>query len=129
MAVTASQVQRIIEYDTTLIPDLTDFIADAVLFATAVIGAGTLSTDMFDLVCRYLAAHFVAITDPRYQSEQVKSIQASYQYKLDLGLAVTHWGQMAMSLDTSGKLAARNRQAVDGIASFSLVWGGTDVPD
>jgi len=126
---TISAVQKIIDYNQTLIPDLTPFIDGASTLANNVIGDALDATTM-ELVERYLAAHLVGITDPRLQSEQVKSIQASYQNKLSDGLGITHWGSMAMLFDTSGKLANWNKSVVDGLAgAFSFIWGGTEPPD
>jgi energy-converting hydrogenase Eha subunit H len=129
MAVTVAEVQRIIQYDTTAVPDVQPFIDDAVVLATAVIGSH-LTTERFDLVCRYLAAHLIGITDPRIQSEQVKSLQASYQNKLSDGLGITHFGSMAMLLDTSGKLANWNKAVISGKAgAFAFFHAGTNSSD
>ena len=123
MAVTPAQVQRIIEYDTVLIPDVQPFIDDAVVFLTAIIGDAITPTQ-FDLVTRYTAAHFIGITDPRLQSEQVKTLQASYQYRLSDGLGLTHWGAQAMLLDPSGKLAVWNNKVKKGLAGPDFFWAG-----
>ena len=125
MAVTPAQVQRIIEYDTVLIPDVQPFIDDAVVFLTAIIGDAITPTQ-FDLVTRYTAAHFIGITDPRLQSEQVKTLQASYQYRLSDGLGLTHWGAQAMLLDPSGKLAVWNNKVKKGLAGPDFFWAGED---
>lgn len=53
----------------------------------------------------WLAAHFYCIYDPRAFQEQAGPVQQTTQSKVDLGLNVTHYGQMAMRLDTSGALA------------------------
>lgn len=128
MAVTVADVQRIIQYDQTVVPDVQPFIDDAVVMATAVIGT-RLSSSQFDLVCRYLAAHLIAITDPRVQNEQVKTIMVSYQSRLSDGLGITHFGSMAMQLDTSGKLANWNKAVVSGKAgAFDLFHAGTNAP-
>lgn len=126
MAITIADVQRIIQYDATVVPDVQPFIDDAVILATAVIG-NNLTTERFDLVCRYLAAHLIAVTDPRFQSEQVKSLQVSYQVRLSDGLGITHWGTMAMMLDTSGKLANWNKAVISGKAgAFAFFHAGTN---
>lgn len=126
MAVTVTDVQRIIQYDSTVITSVQPFIDDAVILATAVIG-DKLTTERFDLVCRYLAAHFIGITDQRIQSEQVKTLQVSYQVRLSDGLAITHHGTMAMLVDTSGKLANWNKAVVSGKAgAFAFFHAGTN---
>lgn len=124
---TIAAVQKIISYDAVLIPDIQPFIDDANVMVTAIIGTAA-SEATLEMVERYLAAHLIGISDPRIQSEQVRTIQASYQVKLSDGLGITHYGSMAMQLDTSGKLSRWNKAVIAGMASaFSLVWGGKDV--
>lgn len=124
---TIAAVQKIISYDAVLIPDIQPFIDDASLMVTNIIGTAA-SEATLEMVERYLAAHLIGISDPRIQSEQVRTIQASYQVKLSDGLGITHYGSMAMQLDTSGKLSRWNKAVIAGMASaFSLVWGGKDV--
>lgn len=120
MAVLPADVQKIIEYDTVLIPDVQPFIDDAVALLTDVIGATTLSAATFDRVTKYFAAHLVAVTDPRIQSEQVKNIQQAYQFRLSDGLGITHYGATAMLLDPSGKLAAWNKKVVNGVVKVQF---------
>jgi len=123
---TSAAVQKIIKYDATVITDVPAFIDTAVLIADAVIG-DALSDTALEVVTRYLTAHLISITDnsTRVNSEQVKSLQSSYQSKLSDGLGITHWGSTAMMLDTSGKLSRWNEQVVSGLSgAFQLVWGG-----
>jgi len=124
---TSAAVQKIIKYDATVITDVQAFIDTAILIADAVIG-DALSNTALEVVTRYLTAHLISITDnsTRVNSEQVKSLQSSYQSKLSDGLGITHWGNMAKFLDTSGKLAAYDRRVIDGITSWSLAWVGKD---
>ena len=95
----------------------------ASLMVTNVIGTA-LDASTAELVERYLAAHLIAISDPRIQSEQVKTIQASYQVRLSDGLGITHFGTTAMMLDSSGKLAVWNNKVVKGMVKFDLFWAG-----
>lgn len=122
---TIAAVQKIIQYDTVLIPDVQPFIDSAIVLVDAIIGTAANDT-ILELVTRYLAAHLMAVTDPRTATEQVKSIQVSYQHKLSQGLGITHFGATAMLLDTSGKLAAHNQKVLDGIAGFTFLWCGKD---
>ena len=123
MAVTPAQVQRLIQYDTVFIPDVQPFIDDAVILATAVIGDAITSTQ-FDLVVRYLSCHLISVSDARVQSEQVKTLQVSYQYRLSDGLGITHYGTTAMLLDPSGKLAIWNNKVKKGLAGPDFFWAG-----
>ncbi len=121
---TVEAVQQIIDYDQVFIPDISPFLDTAVALADSVIGTALADT-MMEQVQKYLAAHFIGVTDPRLQSAQVKSLLESYQTKLSLGLGVTHFGQVAMALDTSGKLAAWNQRVVEGKGRVQLFWAGT----
>lgn len=69
---------------------------------------------------RWLAAHYVAVMDPRSASEKTENASQSFQYKVGLGLNVTMYGQQAMILDTSGALAKLNTQAEKGTYDASL---------
>lgn len=124
---TTEAVQKIIQYDAVVIPDIAPFIETASTMVDAVIGTAV-SDPVLEKVTRYLTAHLIAITDvsTRIASEQVKTIQASYYNRLSDGLGITMWGTMAMQLDTSGKLAAHNQRVVKGIGKWSLMWGGKE---
>lgn len=124
---TSAAVAKIIDYDTTLIPSLTPFIDDAADLVNEVIGT-SLSDTMKEKVERYLTAHFVAITDPRIKAEQVKTLRNEYQVKLSDGLGITHYGTMAMTMDTSGKLSAWNQNIINGsLQTPSITFLGTDL--
>jgi len=127
---TLAAVNKIIQYDSTNVPDPQLMIDSASLMVTNVIGTA-LDASTAELVERYLAAHLIAISDPRIQSEQVRSLQQSYQVRLSDGLGITHFGSTAMMLDSSGKLAVWNNKVVKGMVKFDLFWagkaGGTDV--
>lgn len=125
MAVLPEDVDRIIQYDTEFIPDVQPFIDDAVTMLTSIIGTGVLSATAFDNVTKYIAAHLISVSDPRVVTEQVKSLLVSYQHKLALGLGTSHFGQVAMTLDTSGKLAAWNTRVVEGKGKVQFFWAGT----
>lgn len=67
-----------------------------------------MGTALLTEIEKWLAAHFVAIFDPRVKSESVGGEwQASYQIgKEGAGLKATVYGQQAIMLDTSGTLAS-----------------------
>ena len=83
--------------------------------------------DELAIIETWLAAHFYCIRDPRTQFEGVKSIMTRFQTKVDLGLSVTHYGQQAIRLDTSGNLASFDRSLQKGPIRrrISLHWLGT----
>jgi len=61
-----------------------------------------------ELIERWLAAHYVAVAYRRAIQESVGSVQVTYEGKVALLLHVTEYGQKAILLDTSGRLAAYN---------------------
>ena len=118
---TLAAVNKIIQYDSTNVPDPSLMIDSASLMVTNIIGSA-LDEATAELVERYLAAHLIAVSDPRIQSEQVKSINQSYQVRLSDGLGITHFGSTAMMLDSSGKLAVWNTKLTKGMVKFDLFW-------
>jgi hypothetical protein len=74
-----------------------------------------------------LACHFYCLNDPRGSRERVGPLSFEAQSKVDTGLDVTHYGQQAKGLDTSGTLAGIDNQAESGhVARFQLrsFWTG-----
>jgi len=71
-----------------------------------------------EIIERYLAAHFYSVTDPVSISEWIGSVRTFYEYKVDLHLNVTRFGQQAMLLDTSGALAAHNNAMKKALATL-----------
>lgn len=63
-----------------------------------------LSNELLKEIERWLAAHFVAIRDPREQSKKVGSSSANYQGQTGLGLDHTSYGQQVKVLDYTGTL-------------------------
>lgn len=59
-------------------------------------------------VLTWLAAHFVAVSDPRESKESTGTSSWSFEGKnhTGMGLSSTQYGQMAMTMDTSGRLRA-----------------------
>jgi len=122
---TDEAVQGIIEHDTTI--SLTPFIEAANALVTEVCSTDNYDATRLELIERWLSAHFYAIRDPRYESEKAGDVAAKYQSKVNLGFDVTHYGQMAMRLDTAGGLAALNTEAKSGgSVTASFTWGGND---
>jgi len=129
--VTQDEVAVIIELDTTSTPDITVFIDAANSLVTELCSDSGYSDARLAQIELWLSAHFYAIKDPRAKSEKAGSVGQTLQSKVDLALSVTHYGQMAMILDTAGNLAAVNKQAQEGTATPSpgATWLGTDLYD
>lgn len=114
---TAAAVRKIIEVDGVIITadtDLDPFIEAANSIVTNACVVSLLYTSPTDdvnleLIERWLAAHVYAVRDPRTHTEKAGSVAAGYESKVDLYLANTRYGQMAMMVDTRGGLAALNR--------------------
>jgi hypothetical protein len=86
--------------------DPASFITTATAYYEAVIGNNTLGDALGSEVLTYLAAHFLAVTDPLERQESVGTGSWTFEGKQGngMGLKSTQHGQMAMTLDTSGKL-------------------------
>lgn len=56
-------------------------------------------------VQRWLSAHFAAQYDRALAEERIGGAADTYEGKTGMGLSNTHYGQQAMFLDTTGKLA------------------------
>lgn len=122
---TASAVAEIIEVDTSI--SLTPFIETANQLVTDVCSDSDYTAAKLELIERWLSAHFYAIRDARVDTEKAGSVSVKYQYKIDLNLKSTHWGQQAMLLDYEGNLAALNKRMETGQKKTATVtWAGTD---
>ena len=122
---TSEEVALIIEVDGSI--SLTPFIEAANALVTEKCSTDDYDATRLELIERWLSAHFYAIRDARPTNERAGSVGASYQSKVDLGFDVTHYGQMAMRLDTAGGLAALNAEAKKGGSRTATVtWAGKD---
>lgn len=76
----------------------------------------------------WLAAHFICIRDPRLASEGLAGITASYQTAVGMGLNGSMYGQQAMLLDDTGRLASWHQQTTAGKPkrSAGVAWLGTE---
>lgn len=121
-------VRAIIEVDET-ITDLSPFIEAANQLVTDCCGDAGYTDAKLELVERWLAAHFYAVRDPRRAGENVGAgVGEDFQYKVDLNLSVTTYGQQAMLLDTAGGLAALNGRIKRGVGVLtpSMTWLGAE---
>jgi len=126
--VTAAEVREIIDLDATM--TLTPFIAIANQLVTELCTGSSYMDARLKEIERWLSAHFCAIDDMRPADEAIGSVNMRYQFKVDLNLAVTVYGQQAMLIDTDGNLAALNKKITEGTAgSVSVDWLGTDLDD
>lgn len=104
---TAEKVKAIIE-TTQLDATVTDyFIPPANRMVTQVLGGKGLSTAILTDIETWLAAHLLAISVEK-QAMKVKIGDAAdtYNGKTDMGLNASMYGQMVITLDTTGSFAA-----------------------
>jgi hypothetical protein len=112
---TTNAVKKIIEVDDKLVTDLDAFTETAASLVDRCEAADpSVSAATWELVERWLAAHFYAILDPRYTEEEADTVSAKYQQKTGMFFKGTMYGQQAMMLDPSGCLAAISAKAEKG---------------
>ena len=107
MAITDTEVRKIIK---TSLQDISAQILTADTFLQAAFAQAGLPVPsppaLYDTIGNWLAAHYVAITDPRMDTLRRTQYGADY-WGGDLGFGLLHtsWGQMACVLDVTGTLA------------------------
>ena len=124
--VTGAEVKEIINTSLTE-TEVEVYITAAVQIVDAVC---TNNTDEVNKeVQRWLSAHFIQINNQNQSvaSEKADVVGRNFQYKVDLFLKQTRYGQMAVTLDTSGDLARYQQQMEEGnIPQASMAWIGGD---
>jgi len=116
------------DYDLQNAPDLQPFIDTATAIiddvekcAASADVASPMSKDRLELIERWLAAHCYKASDQPYSQRSTGKSSGSFQGQTGMYLEGTKYGQMALSLDTSGCLYA----LVQGEGhSASAVWLG-----
>lgn len=112
---TAASVKGVLlkDYDSANAPDLTPFI-DAATNLVDQVSAGasdksiTLSSTTLELVERWLAAHFYAMSDQTLAQKNTGKAGGRFHGQTGMFLTATKYGQSAMSIDYSGVLRAMN---------------------
>lgn len=119
--VTIQEVKDIIKLEADITDaNVTACITAANLMINAVITSTDVSADQKKEIERWLSAHFCAINDLRLAAQEALEASEKYQYKVDLGLYVTMYGQTAMRMDTSGALAQLDKAQKEGKTAGSL---------
>lgn len=120
---TSALIGGIIEVDEDIV--LTPFIETANAFVTEHCSEDDYDAVRLELIERWLAAHFYTVRDMRAESEKAGSTMEKKQSKVDLGFDTSHYGQIAMRLDTRGGLSRLNEQAKrGGGVSVGAAWLG-----
>ena len=111
--VETDEVKEIIE---TEVEDVTSFITTANILITKLLSDSDLEESHLAEIEKYLAAHFVAIRDPRAISEAIGDAKVTYSagantysnsMKEASGLNETTYGKQVMLLDTTGILRTK----------------------
>lgn len=101
---TNDEVKKII--DTDLTPEqVNPFLNAAEVLVTDLLSGENYGSDLLTEIVKWLAAHFVAIRDPRVAKEKFGDADATFQGKTGLGLQHTSYGQQVMILEHHGVLA------------------------
>lgn len=84
----------------------------------------TYTAAKLELIERWLSAHFYTVFDGQTTVEQVASLRQQYAFKIDLYLNNTKYGQVALSLDVNGALAAYQQELLNGKRACRVTWLG-----
>ena len=107
MRTTEAEVKAIL--DTALTEDeLSPFLTAANLIVTSVVANEGYTPEHLAEIERWLAAHLVAIRDPRLMSQKIGDADAVYAgfTQFGKGLEFTSYGQQVLLLDTHARFAA-----------------------
>jgi len=127
---TVDNVEAIIDIDSGI--SLTPFIEVANALVTEVcstvtdsVGDLVYDSTRLELIERWLAAHFYHIRDPKPHRDEVDDVQVTYRSIVEIGFNNTHYGQMAMRIDTNGGLSRLDSSIKLGSSTtVSLSWLG-----
>lgn len=110
-----ADIKAVMEFDPT-ISNLAPFrIAANELVTEICASAGVYSSTRLKSIETWLAAHFLAVRDPRYQSESIGAASATIQSgQMGMNLSLTTYGQQALLMDTQGGLARLNTHISQG---------------
>jgi len=109
---TAEEVLEIM--DTSLSDtQISPYIGLANRMVTSLLGGEGLSDQLLTDIELWLTAHFIAITKSRMgEKEQIGEATIVYIGKFGMGFQSTPYGQMVLSLDSTGKIAATGKKAI-----------------
>jgi hypothetical protein len=125
---TDEEIRKILNFDTS-IEDLDPFIEAANELVTEICEPEGYSDTRLRQIELWLSAHFIAIRDPRYQSEGFGGASGTYQGQTAMNLSATTYGQQAMLLDTAGGLARLDKHIMQGKrGTIGITYLGTE-PD
>jgi hypothetical protein len=119
MPVTPGDVSAIIDTER----DVTPFLETANVVVGSILASSGLAQNVLDQITKYIAAHFVWLTESNsLVQKEVGGTREVYRTFSDksTGFQTSRFGQMALTLDTTGTLAAKT--ANNGMkALFSVI--------
>lgn len=120
MAITTEDVLEIMDGESTR-EDLSTFITQSETFYSLLINDGENTSEIKDIVIKYLTAHFVLLSDGIIES--TKDGDFSQKYKLTDGesLNATHFGKTAILFDSTGKLKNYVNDATSKVANIRFL--------
>jgi hypothetical protein len=121
--VTAAEVKSILDNCTLSTPVIDSFIAGATALVDDVLGSSGLSTTTLKEIERWLAAHMISVTpvgDRLTVEEGAGSAYMKYAGLYGMGLEASSYGQMVLTLDSSGNMASlsKRKARIKSIQSF-----------
>jgi hypothetical protein len=110
---TAAEVKEIIKTSLSE-AEVLPYVTSANILITQALGSSGLGTDVMKEIERWVAAHMLASTKTRQATDE-KAGTASVKYSGQYGanLSSTTYGQMALTLDATGALAALGGRAME----------------
>lgn len=119
------EVAKIIDVGTD---DVTPFLAVANSLIVEKCLSSGYDNDRLVMIETWLSAHFYACSlNLQPTAERAGAVATNYQGRTDLGFDLTHYGQMAMRLDTAGNLATLNAEIKAGkMRVAGVTWLGTE---
>ena len=114
--VSSTDVKKII--DTELVDiDIDIFIDTAAEIIKIYLSDAGLADTLLAKIELFLSAHLVTLREQQVSSEKYGNASATYQGKTGMHLTSSHFGQTAMTLDVTGKLASAGK----GVSTFEVI--------
>jgi len=106
VSISHADVIKLFPNDTLEVSAVEPHVADANLLVGEILGTSSLSDERKDMITKYLAAHFFVLAQHEGGIFEEKIGESSEKrgstFTLGKGLELTRFGQMVLSLDTTG---------------------------
>jgi hypothetical protein len=91
---------------------------------TPLLQQGPAINSLPELIERWLAAHFYSKFDTKYQQKMTGRASGSVDGQTTFNFSSSRWGQQAITLDVTGRLAERSKDAEIGLRRVASAHGG-----